>query len=47
MKKAYYTPVLNMLVLEHDILTTSDPTGINNVYKPGNGLAPERRNIWE
>ena len=31
---------------ERDILTTSNPDTLHNVYKPGEGLAPDRTKIW-
>jgi len=44
--KRYITPELRVVVLSSEVITTSSPDNFHNQYRPGDGLAPERRNIW-
>lgn len=47
MKTNYTSPSLNVVNMPEDMIQTSTPSGIHNQYKPGEGLAPERGNIWK
>ncbi len=47
MKTTYISPALRMLMVQHDIVTTSTPDSFHNQYREGEGLAPEKRTIWE
>ena len=46
MKAVYISPRLSKLVLQNDVIATSTPDNIHNQYKPGEGLAPGRKSIW-
>ena len=45
--KIYMEPAMRVVRTDSNIIATSIPSGINNEYKPGEGLAPENRSIWK
>lgn len=47
MKATYISPALRVLMMQPDVVATSTPDEFHNEVKPGNGLAPGRRSIWD
>ncbi len=45
--KSYLSPVLTVMNVRPDVLTTSSPDGFYNQYQAGEGLSPNRQNIWD
>gem|GEM_PF-2544020 len=46
MKTIYTVPEIRVVRMMQDVVCTSGPDQIHNVYQPGEGLAPERNKIW-
>lgn len=42
----YIEPEIRVVRMAQDVVCTSVPGGVHNEYKAGEGLAPERKGIW-